>query len=149
MNDGTPSSIHISNPRFTIVIRKGLEHLQNQTLKHHRQRATRGKAVVCCSNQVSISDGTLVNAVSIDIKPFATIELKRYAIGFKVLLTLHEAGGRLDALGGLFSLSFRYFGRADELSLEGPNEDDDAIVDTEEINVAGEGPPDQEGQTLN
>lgn len=115
---------------------------------------------LCSSNRVSNSEGTLAgDSVSADIKPFATKELKRFAIGFKVLLvsldvwaeallTLEEAGGRVDALGGPAFLR-GIFGRTDTLSLEGPNEDGDAILDTEEINVAGEGPPDREGRTPN
>lgn len=113
------------------------------------------------SNRVSNSEGTLAgDSVSADIKPFATKELKRFAIGFKLslvsldvwaeaVLTLVEAAGRVDALGGCPAFLRGIFGRTDTLSLGGPNEDGDAIVDTEEINVAGEGPPDREGRTPN
>ena len=40
-------------------------------------------------------------------------------------------------------------GRIDESSFGGTNEDDDATADPEEINVAGEGPPDRVGRTPN
>jgi len=112
------------------------------------------------SNRVSNSEGTLVvDSVSADIKPFATKELKRLAIGFKLLLvsvvwaeallTLEEADGKVDNLGGCPAFLLGIFERADELSPEGPNEDGNAIADTEEITVAGEGPPAREGRTPN
>ena len=63
---------------------------------------------VCSSNRTGTSVGDSVPA---DIKPFATNELKRSAIGFKelflvafevgaeTLLTLEEAGSCVDTLG--------------------------------------------------